>query len=193
MSYFAYFYFMKLELRDFLLLALFCYIVFLQMCRSEPNLPDLLDTTIVYYQPPDIIIPSIPISKPTIIYQPIPTEFDTAQVIQDYYAKREYANIHTTDSVEVIVGSHLFKNALDSQSVRIRYLFPPCSTSTITIHPTPRNKVYVGGSLSYGMAHADFNLMGGFVNKREQLYFVGYSPMSRSVQVGGMMKVRVRK
>jgi len=183
---------MNLNFRDFLLLALFGYIVFLQMCRSEPNLPDLPDTTVIYYQPPDIIIPSIPISKPTIIYQPIPAEFDTAQVIQDYYAKREYANIHTTDSVEVIIGSYLFKNALDSQSVRIRFTIPPCSTLTITKPAELRNKVLLGGSIRYDMGKVGIGANIGFLDKRDRFIFGSYSS-DRSISVGAMAKVRLRR
>jgi len=182
----------KLEFRDFLLVALFGYIVFIQMCQSEPNLPDLPDTVVVNYTPPPVVVNLPPSPSPKIIYQPIPADIDSHQIAQAYFSQVEYNDTVRTDSAEVYVKEIVSRNAIQSRLVGFKWTVPPCSTVTITKPPVMRNKVYVGGSLSYQIGEVDLNLIGAWQNKRDQIVFAGYSPLSQSIQLGAMVKIKLQ-
>lgn len=146
------------------------------------------DTTIVRL--PDISI-SIPPGKPSIVTVTIPQVIDTNQVIQDYYATKQYRDSIETDSVKVYLFETINKNSIIDRKITTQFKFTTSNIQTY-VEAQKRNKLYLGGTINYS-DRVGMSLVGVVVNRRDQMIMGSYDPFNKSIQGGVLVKIGTRK
>lgn len=174
-----------------LLAGAIIYILFLQMCGTNPSCLDQpvasvkVDTSYIVEQfkskwqkpKPDTVIRQAKVPKPEIIYRDNPPivvvePVDTAAILQDYFAKVFYRDSLQTNYGPVVIEDTISQNRI--QARRWLTIFSiPTVTKTVTVVTKPRNQLYAGFSGLFGQVNIGAEINITLKNKKDQQFEVG--------------------
>lgn len=204
---------LKLDLKSMLLIVLVLIIVLMRTCETQKNEPVKtvkidgkkyevvkhdIDTfiqrkeTIVYKKGKDIY-------HDTTIYVAAPIDFDTLQVIKDYYAKRVYIDtLKLADSLGyIVVNDTVSQNSLLGRLWNAQ-VNKTTIKETLIVKELPKNQVYIGLVAGFDKQNV-VNFAGPTLmlkTKTDKVYSigVGYSASKEvSIQGGIYWKIKLKK
>lgn len=138
------------------------------------------DSTIL---PP--ITVNVPPGKPTIIYQPVPADVDTSEVIRAFFAQLNYSDSVITDTVSIYIRESVTRNMLSAREVKWKLNIP---IQTVTEYHTSKRELMIGAMAGY-TDRVNLSLMGGYKTQNGQLFMAGYDFASHGVSVGYLRRV----
>lgn len=204
---------LKLDLKSMLLIVLVLIIVLMRTCETQKVEPVKtvkidgkkyevvkhdIDTfiqrkeTIVYKKGKDIY-------HDTTIYVATPIDFDTLQVIKDYYAKRVYIDtLRLADSLGyIVVNDTVSQNSLLGRLWNAQ-VNKTTIKETLIVKELPKNQVYIGLVAGFDKQNV-VNFAGPTLmlkTKTDKVYSigVGYSASKEvSIQGGIYWKIKLKK
>ncbi len=98
-------------------------------------------------------------------------EPDTNLTVRDYYTQRTFTDTLRDSNIVATYSATIWKNSFFNPQFTYKLIRPQSITTNIL--DNPRNKIYLGGFLSY----SDKPSIGGllsFQNKKEQMFTAGY-------------------
>lgn len=157
--------------------------------KSEPVLIRS-DTTIINLPPLSISLP--PSQSPTIIYQPIPDNVDSLAIIRDYFATRQYNDSLENDTVKIVLNEVIGQNKVVSRKIDYRLKLP--ISSVVNEYKIEKSrKLLLGGFALVDSSGSSLYFGGGYQNKQNQLFIVGYNPFVNSGMAGVLIPVSLRR
>jgi hypothetical protein len=120
---------------------------------------------------------SVPSTPDTVIYRDtIPTIVDTAAILKDYFAARNYSRTHEDSNIVITIKDTVSENKLGAWSVNYKWKKPV----QVMKKEAPKSMVLLGADLSTA---SGLGINGSYLNKNIQ-YELGYYLNDKSIRVG---------
>lgn len=122
-----------------------------------------------------------------IIYQYIPSEVDTNQILKDFFAKYSYKRVWEDSTLYVELLDTVSQNKFGVSRFNYKILKPQTIiTNNTTTYVNKGSGIYAGIGISF---NSSINLSLDYVTKKNFIYEVGYTPKENAFNVGIKYKI----
>lgn len=131
---------------------------------------------------------NLPPSQPiNIINNPIPSNVDTGAILKAFFSELTYLDSLENDTVKIVLKEVVTQNSVKARQINWRLKLP--LTQVIETRNEIKPMFYYGAFATYGQT-LGLSPMVGYKNKKEQIIFGAYDPISKGISVGGMLPLK---
>jgi hypothetical protein len=191
---------MKINLNTFLIVAGFAVLFWLMQCNKPvSNTTVTSDTTHVIDHTTHTTTAEQHHWHETerVVY--IPAGVDTAdpairqKIVMEYFSKYDYLDSIVDSNISAKYSGTIWKNSMFNPKFEYKILRPQTIITNTTIHPAElRNKIYLGGFLSFRNPDPAVGALMSFQDKRERILTIGYGT-GPTYFIGAQWKISFRR